>query len=267
MLVDAAEPISERKHWVDRYFARGNKYVGMFIPIVFFHTIWWTLAWRYDLLERFLTRWQMPLTMTVGATVAGMTSEGGGAVAFPVMTLLLGIDPIVARDFSLMIQSCGMTSATFAILWSSSIRLEKSAAILCSLGALIGCVIGLEFVEHLLSGPQKKMLFVSVWSSFGMALFLLNRERKRKTFAEIRHLSAWKVTALLATGFAGGICTSFAGSGADITAFSVLTLLFRINEKVATPTSVVIMATNTCVGFFWRHCIQTGIPAVAWEYW
>ena len=36
-----------------------------------------------------------------------MTSEGGGAVAFPVMTLALEIPPAVARDFSLMIQSCG----------------------------------------------------------------------------------------------------------------------------------------------------------------
>ena len=39
-----------------------------------------------------------------------MTSEGGGAVAFPVMTLALGIKPAVARDFSLMIQSCGILS-------------------------------------------------------------------------------------------------------------------------------------------------------------
>ena len=36
-----------------------------------------------------------------------MTSEGGGAVAFPVMTLLLEIKPEVARDFSLMVQSVG----------------------------------------------------------------------------------------------------------------------------------------------------------------
>ena len=36
-----------------------------------------------------------------------MTTEGGGAVAFPVMTLALGIEPSVARDFSLMSQSCG----------------------------------------------------------------------------------------------------------------------------------------------------------------
>jgi hypothetical protein len=47
--------------------------------------------------------------MVFGALVAGLTSEGGGAVAFPVMTLALGIQPAVARDFSLMIQSCGQS--------------------------------------------------------------------------------------------------------------------------------------------------------------
>ena len=39
-----------------------------------------------------------------------MTSEGGGAVAFPVMTLLLQIDPSVARDFSLICQSFGLST-------------------------------------------------------------------------------------------------------------------------------------------------------------
>ena len=45
--------------------------------------------------------------MMFGGLIAGMTTEGGGAVAFPVMTLALGIEPSVARDFSLMSQSCG----------------------------------------------------------------------------------------------------------------------------------------------------------------
>ena len=36
-----------------------------------------------------------------------MTSEGGGAVAFPVMTLGLGLRPAIARDFSMMIQMTG----------------------------------------------------------------------------------------------------------------------------------------------------------------
>ena len=55
----------------------------------------------------FPDRFLMSITMVFGATIGGMTSEGGGAVAFPVMTLALRIKPSVARDFSLMIQSCG----------------------------------------------------------------------------------------------------------------------------------------------------------------
>jgi uncharacterized membrane protein YfcA len=50
--------------------------------------------------------------MIFGAMVGGATSEGGGAIAFPVMTLALGIAPAVARDFSIMIQSCGKTTVS-----------------------------------------------------------------------------------------------------------------------------------------------------------
>jgi hypothetical protein len=59
----------------------------------------------------------MSITMVFGSMVAGATSEGGAAVAFPVMTLVFGIAPPVARDFSFMIQSVGMTCASFTILY------------------------------------------------------------------------------------------------------------------------------------------------------
>mmetsp|Transcript_10656 Transcript_10656/g.15897 ORF Transcript_10656/g.15897 Transcript_10656/m.15897 type:complete len:132 (+) Transcript_10656:754-1149(+) len=62
--------------------------------------------------------WKLFLMMVFGSFVAGATSEGGGSVAFPVMTLVLGIAPDIARDFSLMIQSIGMTAAMFGIFYS-----------------------------------------------------------------------------------------------------------------------------------------------------
>jgi len=49
----------------------------------------------------------MTLTMIPGSFIGGATAEGGGAVAFPVMSLGLHQDAKVARDFSLMIQCCG----------------------------------------------------------------------------------------------------------------------------------------------------------------
>ncbi len=47
--------------------------------------------------------------------------------------------------------------------------------------------------------------------------------------------------------------------------FSVLSLLFRITEKVSTPTSVVLMAGNSLVGVFWRELMtEHGAEEEAW---
>ena len=194
-----------------------------------------------------------------------MTSEGGGAVAFPVMTLAFGIAPEIARDFSLMIQSCGMTAAAYTIFWMR-VQLEWHSIIFCSLGGIFGMIIGLEFIDPNLTPPQKKIGFVCVWFSFAFALFLLNRYHKRKTYKTIPDFKLWKMIVLLITGFIGGIFSAIAGSGVDICSFSILTLLFRITEKTATPTSVVLMAGNTVVGFYWRQVMQQAISADAYYY-
>ena len=66
----------------------------------------------------------------------------------------------------------------------------------------------------------------------------------------------WKARVLLAAGFLGGIFTAMSGSGIDICSFAVLTLLFRLTEKTATPTSVVLMAVNTFIAMCYRHFWQ-----------
>ncbi len=48
--------------------------------------------------------------------------------------------------------------------------------------------------------------------------------------------------------------------------FSVLTLLFRVTEKVATPTSVILMAINSCVCFYWRGLVMDEISQDAFDY-
>ena len=50
-------------------------------------------------------------------------------------------------------------------------------------------------------------------------------------------------------GFVGGVFSGLVGNGIDIITFSLMVLLFRISEKVATPTSVLLMALNAVVGF------------------
>ena len=52
--------------------------------------------------------------------------------------------------------------------------------------------------------------------------------------------------------------TACIGSGLDICSFSILCILFRISEKVATPTSIVLMATNSLLGLSWRQLMTDG---------
>ena len=73
-----------------RILVKHRRLIGILIPMLFFEILWWMLAFRHDFFSYFPSRYILSITMIFGATVAGMTSEGGGAVAFPVMTLALG---------------------------------------------------------------------------------------------------------------------------------------------------------------------------------
>ena len=207
----------------------------------------------------------MSVTMVVGSFIAGATSEGGGAVAFPVMTLGFGIPPHVARDFSLMIQSVGMVAAGASILLTG-IPVVRSSLLPTSVGGALGVVLGLELLAPIVPPPFAKMLFTSVWLAFAVALWLINRS-DRPTLGDIEAPSPTLRSVLFLTGIVGGMVTSITGSGLDILTFSLLVLLCRVSEQVATPTSVVLMGINALVGAAWKGTLGAGLAPTAWDYW
>ncbi|WP_089728565.1 sulfite exporter TauE/SafE family protein [Candidatus Thiosymbion oneisti] len=207
----------------------------------------------------------MALVMAAGSFVAGSTSMGGGAVAFPVMTLAFDISPSVARDFSLMIQSVGMMAASAAIvmMW---VTVEKKALLWAGIGGLPGLLFGYEVLSPLLAAAVVKTLFASVVFSFGLMLWWTNRYANRFRVTTIRRFGSVVGLELFAAGLAGGIISGILGSGIDIAVFSVLVLRFGICEKVATPTSVILMGTNALAGMLWGGASGT-LAAEAWDYW
>jgi uncharacterized membrane protein YfcA len=220
----------------------------------------------YDKWSLFETNWFMSITMMFGSFIAGATSEGGGAVAFPVMTLLFEISPRVARDFSLLIQSVGMTAAASYIL-RQGIPIERNAVKWAGLGGAVGILVSLEWIAPHLPPLYTKVFFVSLWLSFGVALYRMNREATRHVFPGISEFQRADAHILLLTGVVGGVVSGLTGSGLDIVTFSVLVLAFRIDEKIATPTSVVLMASNTLVGAFWLGTVRGNIEPEAWSFW
>jgi uncharacterized membrane protein YfcA len=272
------QAVDPRAPWWQRH----RKLVSVGLPILLVWGFWWPFMASGDRWHLFREpgsagsgseRWELALTMVFGSFVAGSTSEGGAAVAFPVMTLALGVPPPVARDFSFMIQSVGMVAAAFSIT-VMRVRVEWRAVLHVSLGGAVGLVFSLHHVAPRLTPAYNKMYFVMIWSAFAFSLFWLNRLHGRRTFAVIpcwgqgasfaaRH---WRAAVLQAFGFVGGVFSGMAGSGIDICSFACLTLLFRVSEKTATPTSVVLMGVNTAVGFLYRELGMGGVEAAAWPF-
>lgn len=216
--------------------------------------------------EAEIPNWFMSITMALGSFIAGATSEGGGAVAFPVMTLGFGIPPSTARDFSLMIQAVGMTAAGFTILFTR-IQVERHALLWASLGGTLGIVLGLDFIAPRLSPPFAKMFFTATWLPFAFALYWINRYHDREVHTSIANFLPRHALLLFGTGIVGGIITSITGSGLDIATFSLLVLRLRISEKIATPTSVVLMGINALVGALWKGGVHGNLAPDAWSYW
>jgi uncharacterized membrane protein YfcA len=158
-----------------------------------------------------------------------------------------------------------MTAASFSIFFMG-VCVEWRALILCTIGSLAGIIFGLHVVDPAMSPAVKKLTFVSIWLSFAFVLVMLNRTHKRRTFNTIPDFKLWKGVVLVVGGFIGGIFTAFAGTGLDICAFMVLTLLFRISEKTATPTTVILMAFNSVIALYWRANMLQDVTDTAWQY-
>jgi uncharacterized membrane protein YfcA len=210
--------------------------------------------------------WFMSVTMVFGSFIAGASSEGGGAVAFPVMTLIYDITPPVARNFSLAIQSVGMTTASYIIL-RNRYQVEWKYLIPVSIGGIFGIILGTLFLIPLIAPAFVKMLFVTFWLSFGIVLFYVNQIYKRKVIDQLPFLSARDNMGLGFIGLLGGGLSALLGSGIDIFSFSYVTMRYHLSEKVATPTSVLIMALNSIVGFILHNLILHDFSDQEFNYW
>lgn len=233
-----------------------------------FAVLIWLLWYRLTLPETgaiMQNNWRISLTMVFGSFIAGATSEGGGVVAFPVFTKLFHIPPIDAKIFSLAIQSIGMMSATLTII-VMRVKVEWRIIFWGSLGGVPGIFLGAAILTPLLPPDLVRMLFTVMLTSFAFTLGMLNWGHRHYNETLNRFACKENLTVLV-TGVFGGIISGLVGNGIDIICFSVMILLFRLTEKVATPTSVVLMAFNSVIGFGLHLNYLGGFSPQVQNYW
>lgn len=206
------------------------------------------------------------VTMIFGSFIAGSSPEGSAAVAYPVFTLLLDIKPAIARNFAFAIQSIGMTAASLLIL-GLRIKVDWNYIKYVTIGGIFGLVFGTYYVVPLISPPMAKLFFVSLWLSFGIVLWRENLKPTRMVHDLIENFQKSDMLKLLFFGLIGGIISSIFGTGINIFTFCLMTIYYGINEKVAVPSSIIIMSIETLLGFFMHAGVINDFQAEAFEMW
>jgi len=240
-----------------------------FLYIFFLISVLIAWAWYVGSLpdRSFLARrWAATLTMVFGSFIAGSSPEGSAAISYPVFTLLLNIPPAVARNFSFAIQSIGMTSASLLIL-GLRVRVDWNYIRYVTLGGVFGLVGGTYYVVPLISPVMAKLFFVSLWLSFGITLWRENSRPQRQVSNAIVPFLPTDKRRLVLFGLVGGVISAIFGTGINIFTFCLVTIYYRLSEKVATPSSVIIMTIETLLGFFLHAQVLRDFSRESFELW
>jgi len=194
------------------------------------------------------THWLYALMMVFGSAVAGFTPEGGGAVAFPILSLYFNIPPTAARDFSLAIQSIGMVSAAIWILTRKGHDLRTFRhipfyAVVNMVGFVLMTAVAGAFAFKII-----QMLFVGLALAFIVA-YLVSRGRGMVDDVE---LSGTRFVTFAVFSFIGGCASAMFGTGSDMLIYIALTCYYGMKEKISTDISIVLMAVITVFGIAYR---------------
>lgn len=204
--------------------------------------------------------WPIALAMAIGSYFAGSTPMGGGTIGFPVLVLILGESATLGRDFSLAVQSIGMTSAAIFILTSRR-PVEWRLLGWTVAGVTVSTPLAAAFLAGRVGDVWLKMIFAVIWCSFGIMHFVKMREIVARE-GVTRTTTGLDREIGLIVGLLGGVLAAIIGVGVDMVLYAVLVLLYRADLKVAIPTSVIAMAYASVVGATSHAALGSLDPAI-----
>ncbi len=238
------------------------KYWYLYVGI--FYVVWVVLTAGFDYWSQAIAHWRIAVVMVLGSVVAGSTPMGGGTVAFPVLVLLFRQPANIGRNFGMAIQALGMTSAMIFIFCRRT-PVQLRMLLGGMIGAAAGLTLGTFAIAPLLPGSVIKLLFASVWVSFGILTLVKNRE-----FCGLNRIPEMQrftdLVIALGVGVLGGVINSIIGVGIEMVVYTVLVLRYRCDLKAAVPTAVSMGAITSVMGIA-LHAALGDIGAEVFHNW
>jgi uncharacterized membrane protein YfcA len=220
--------------------------IPWFVWVALFLAAWTILVASNGWWGRVADHWPIAVAMAVGSYVAGSTPMGGGTVGFPILVLLFDQPAEFGRQFSFLIQSIGMTSASIYILCA---RKPLAWGVLpWAAGASAASMVVTHYgIFPLVPGTAVKLTFACIWGGFGLVTIL----KLRQLLAHHHEPTLGpRLDMLLGLSFGtiGGVASGLTGVGVDMVIYTALVLIVRSDLRPAIATSVVLMAFNSLIG-------------------
>ncbi|MBS1732822.1 MAG: sulfite exporter TauE/SafE family protein [Bacteroidetes bacterium] len=191
-------------------------------------------------------------SVLIGITL-GLIGSGGSILTVPVMVYLFAVSPQLATSYSLFV--VGTTSVAGIISRLNTNAIKPRVAFLFATTSVITVFVIRKFVIPLIPAVLFNIGNFSVTESMAtMVLFAILMLLSATSM--IRNSKKEALTAVMANntklalyGIGIGLVTGFLGAGGGFLIIPALVLLCGLNMKEAVGTSLLIIASNSLIGF------------------
>lgn len=181
--------------------------------------------------------------------VLGLTGSGGSILTLPVLVYLAGIEPREAVGLSLII--VGAAALAGALQRARVGEVYYKAVLMFAVSGMLGATLGAK-LTHFISPDALMLAFAGVMIALGVRMILM-----RKPLVQLE-IECRPMRCLMA-GAGVGVLTGFLGVGGGFLLLPALVKFARVPTRVATGTSLAIIAANSAAGFF-GHLGSASVP-------
>lgn len=199
----------------------------------------------------------------IGLTL-GLMGGGGSILTVPVLVYLIGLDPLLATAYSLLI--VGTTALAGAAGYFRKGLVAYGTAVVFVLPSLVAVFATRKLLLPALPeevfavgsfGVSKGLLVMTVFAVLMVAAATSMIRSSRREGAPgalgqpetVVALAALNLVLMAGIGLVVGVLTGFVGAGGGFLIIPALVLVGRLPMKVAVGTSLLIIAINSLVGF------------------
>lgn len=199
------------------------------------------------------------LAVVMGLTL-GLIGAGGSILTVPILVYLLGVKPVVATGYSLLV--VGSAALTGAIRYQRNGLVNLKAATMFAIPAMVTVLLTRRYIVPAIPDPIgdiAKDNFIMLFFAALMIVVALFILRPPKVTPNRSHqLTPLRVVKLIAGSAGVGLLTGSVGAGGGFLIIPTLIALFGLPVKEAIGTSLAIIAVNSLVGF--NGDLAAGIP-------